>query len=66
MLKGKTLINDKVLGKIQFNSMSMSNRRLALDGDEYLYNARDGALRYFSLVVRRIGLGVLEQVILIL
>ena len=33
LLKRRRLINDQVLGKILFNSMSMSNRRLALDGD---------------------------------
>ena len=32
-LKRRRLINDEVLGKILFNSMSMSSRRLALDGD---------------------------------
>ena len=32
-LKSKKLIDDQVLGKILFNSMSMSSRRLALDRD---------------------------------
>ena len=32
-LKSRRLINDQVIGKIVFNSMSMSNRRLALDRD---------------------------------
>ena len=33
LLKSRRLINDQVLGKILFNSMSMSSRRLALDED---------------------------------
>ena len=33
LIKRRRLINDKVLGKILFNSLSMSNRRLSLDGD---------------------------------
>ena len=33
LLKSRRLINDQVLGKILFNSMSMSNKRLALDKD---------------------------------
>ena len=33
LLKIRRFINDQVLGKIIFNSMSMSSRRLALDGD---------------------------------
>ena len=33
LLKRRRLINDQVLGKMLFNSMSMSNRRIALDGD---------------------------------
>ena len=33
LIKRRRLINDQVLRKILFNSMSMSNRRLALDGD---------------------------------
>ena len=33
LLKSRRLIYDKVLGKILFNSMSISSRRLALDGD---------------------------------
>ena len=33
LLKKKRLINDQVLGKILFNSMSMNTKRLALDGD---------------------------------
>ena len=32
-LKRRRLINDQVLGKILFNSMSMSSRRIALDRD---------------------------------
>ena len=32
-LKSRRLINDQFLGKILVNSMSMSSRRLALDGD---------------------------------
>ena len=32
-LESKKLINDQVLGKILFNSMSMSSRRLALYED---------------------------------
>ena len=32
-LKSRRLINDQVLGKILFNSMSISNRKLALDED---------------------------------
>ena len=32
-LKSRRLINDQVQGIILFNSMSMSSRRLALDGD---------------------------------
>ena len=63
LLKSRRLINDQVLGKILFNSMSMSNMRLALDGDSNMCNARDGALRYFTLVVQQTGSGVLEQVI---
>ena len=31
LLNRRRLINDQVLGKILFNSMSMSNRKLALD-----------------------------------
>ena len=31
-LKKRRLINDQVLGKILFNSMPMSSRRLVLDG----------------------------------
>ena len=33
LLKSGRLINDQVLGKIIFNSMSMRSRRLALDKD---------------------------------
>ena len=33
LLKNGRLINDQVLGKILYNSMSMSNRRLELDED---------------------------------
>ena len=33
LLKSRRLINDQVLGKILFNSMPMSSRRLTLDGD---------------------------------
>ena len=33
LLKSKRLINDQFLGKILFNSMSLSNIRLELDGD---------------------------------
>ena len=33
MLKCRRLINDQVLGKILFNSISMTIRRLALDRD---------------------------------
>ena len=33
LLKSMKLINDQFIGKILFNSMSMSNRRLALYGD---------------------------------
>ena len=33
LIKRRRLINDQVLGKILFNSMSMSSKRLALDGD---------------------------------
>ena len=33
LLKSRRLINDQVLGKILFNSMSMRNKRLALDDD---------------------------------
>ena len=33
LLKSKRLINDQVLGKTLFNSMSMINMRLALDMD---------------------------------
>ena len=32
-LKSRRLINDQVLGKILFNSMSMRSRRIALDKD---------------------------------
>ena len=32
-LKSRRLINDQVLGKILFNSVSMSRRKLALDVD---------------------------------
>ena len=33
LLKSRRLINDKVLGKIIYISMSMSSRRLGLDED---------------------------------
>ena len=33
LLKSRRLINDQVLGKILYNSMSMSSKRLALDVD---------------------------------
>ena len=33
MLKRRRLINDQVLRKILFNSMSMSSMRIELDGD---------------------------------
>ena len=33
LMNGRSLINDQVLGNILFNSMSMSSRRIALDGD---------------------------------
>ena len=33
LVKSGRLINDQVLGKILFNSMSMNNKRLAVDGD---------------------------------
>ena len=33
LLKSRRIINDQVLGKILFNSMSMSNMRLEFDGD---------------------------------
>ena len=33
LLKSKRLINDQVLGKILFKSMSISKRRIALVGD---------------------------------
>ena len=33
LLKSRRLINDQVLGKILFNSMSMSTMRIELDGD---------------------------------
>ena len=33
LLKRRRIINDQVIGKILFNSMSMSNSELALDGD---------------------------------
>ena len=33
LLKSRRLVNAQVLGKILFNSMSMSNKRLVLDGD---------------------------------
>ena len=33
LLKRRRLINDQVLGKILFNIMPMSSRRLALDED---------------------------------
>ena len=33
LMKSKRLINDQVLGKTLFNSMSMRSRRLAVDGD---------------------------------
>ena len=32
LLKSRRLINDQVLGKILFNSMSMRSRRLEFDG----------------------------------
>ena len=32
-LKSRRLINDQFLGKILFNSMSISSRRIALDKD---------------------------------
>ena len=33
LLKSRRLINDQVVGKILYNSMSMSSRRLTLDED---------------------------------
>ena len=33
LLKSKRLINDQVLGKMLFNSLSMSSKRLALNED---------------------------------
>ena len=33
LLKRRRLINDQVLGKILFNSMSMSSKRITLDED---------------------------------
>ena len=33
VLKSRRLVNDQVLGKIRFNSMSIRNKRLSLDGD---------------------------------
>ena len=36
LLKRRRLINDQVLGKILFSTMSMSRKRLSLDEDKHL------------------------------